>query len=128
MRTHAWEEFEGAVVAERYTLRALLYAGKRQAEFLAFSIGGPGPGPDLTISLFECAPEDIELELARVGEARRLQHPNLLRILDGGKYSFGDAPFLYIATEANDGTLAELLAKGPLPDTEVLILLSDLVA
>ena len=104
-----WQDHIGTVVAGRYTLRTLVYAGRRQAEFLAVT-----PDQDerpVSVALMEPDPDEIDRELAAVNRARQLRHPNLLHVLDGGECPWDGAQMLFIVTEAVEGTLAEALAE-----------------
>ncbi len=104
-----WQDHIGTVVAGRYTLRTLVYAGRRQAEFLAVT-----PDQDerpVSVALMEPDPDEIDRELAAVNRAKQLQHPNLLHVLDGGECPWDGAQMLFIVTEAVEGTLAEALAE-----------------
>jgi rare lipoprotein A len=104
-----WQDHIGTVVAERYTLRTLVYAGRRQAEFLAVT-----PDQDqkpVSLAVIAPDPDEISPELAAIDRAKELQHPNLLHVLDGGECSWDGAQVLFIVTEAAEGTLAEALAE-----------------
>lgn len=78
MRTRTWADLVGAVVAERYSLRVLVYSGRYQAEFLAYPAVSEQDGPALSVTLLECVPEEIDKELARIAAAKQLRHRNLL--------------------------------------------------
>src|SRR5580698_8458746 len=103
-----WQDHIGTVVAERYTLRTLVYAGRRQAEFLAVT-----PDQDqkpVSLAVIAPDPDEISHELAAIDRAKELQHSNQLHVLDGGECSCDGAQVLFIVTEASKGTLAEALA------------------
>jgi rare lipoprotein A len=119
-----WQDHIGTLVAERYTLRTLVYAGSRQAEFLA--VASDQDQRPVSVALMEPDPSEFDQELAAINRAKQLQHPNLLHVLDGGEYSRDGARMLLIVTEAAGGTLAEALAEGQQVDPAAL--LEDLVA
>lgn len=117
-----WQDHIGTVVAGRYTLRALVYAGRRQAEFLAVT-----PDEDerpVSVALIEPNPDEIGQELAAINRAKQLQHPNLLHVLDGGECPWDGAQMLFIVTEAVEGTLADAVAE---VEAEPAALLDDLL-
>ena len=128
MRTRTWTDLEGALIAERYRLRTLVYAGRRQAEFLAVEAAAGEAGVPLSVSLFAGGPQEIDQELSRIAQAKQLQHPHVLAILDGGSCSLDGDSLLYVVTRAPEGTLAQRLANGPLAPVEVRGLLEDLLA
>lgn len=123
MVTGNWQDHLGNVVAGRYTLRTLVYAGSGQAEFLANT-----PDRDeqpVSVALMEPDPDVDDGELAAINRAKQLQHPNLLHILDGGECSRDGVEMLFIVTEAAEGTLADSLANAK---ADPAALLDDLLS
>jgi rare lipoprotein A len=104
-----WQDHVGTVVAGRYTLRTLVYAGSRQAEFLA-ATPDQGEG-SVSVALMEPDPGEMNQDLAAIDRAKQLQHPNLLHVLDGGTCAWDGAQVLYIVTEAAEGTLGDAPAE-----------------
>jgi rare lipoprotein A len=125
MQPRAWEDLIAAEVAGRYVLRAVLAAGRYQAEFLAVTAGPEAAERSLT--LVEPAPGAVEQEREQMAAARRLQHPNLLSILDCGRCTVRQMEFLYVVTERAGRTLAQTVAAAPLPEAEARSLLENLL-
>jgi hypothetical protein len=87
----------GTLLDGRYRLRSVTYAGPDDAEFSA---------DGATVTLL-CPPAaEIESVRARMQEAARLRHPNLLTILGTGQVTVGGRTALYIAGEAAERSLA----------------------
>jgi len=127
MFTGSWDDLIGTVLEERYRLETLVASGHGQAEFRAQPVT-PEDTPPCLVTLISVEPDEVAEQLAAIERAKALQHPNLLRILDGGKCSSGTAGMLYVATESAEGTLAQTMAAGPLPETAVKGLAGDLVS
>src|SRR6185369_4629221 len=70
---------------------------------------------------------DYKRQLNQIATARRLVHPNLLRIADGGQCAF-DETTLFVAIERASATLAQVTAGAPLDFTSTVALTKDLVA
>lgn len=113
MIASTWHDLLGTDIAGRYNLRSLVYAGRRQAEFQAV-VADEGASP-VSVALVEPEPSEAEQELAAIDRAKRLQHPNLLHVLDGGEYLLDDTPMLFIVTEGAERTLADAAAARELP-------------
>lgn len=113
-----WQGHLGTVVAGRYTLRTLVYAGRRQAEFLA--VTADQDERRVSVALMEPDRDEFDRELAAINRAKQFEHPNLLHVLDGGEYPWDGARTLFIVTEAAEGTLAEALAKGQVGPADLL--------
>jgi len=128
MSTGSWEDLAGTVLEEKYSLQTLVASGPAQAEFLARPVSPAGEGQACSVTVIAPDPEEIEEQLAAIERAKALQHPNLLRILDGGRCAVGTGGTLYVATEAAECTLAQEVAAGPLPDATARVLAEDLVA
>ena len=124
MLASTWQDLLGTQVAGRYILRDLVYAGRRQAEYVGAAVDD-GEVP-VSVALIEAEPGEVEQELAAIARAKQLQHPNLLYVLDGGECPVEGTRMLYIVTEAAQGTLAEVRAAGPPPEPAAL--LEDLLA
>ena len=124
MLASTWQDLLGTQVAGRYILRDLVYAGRRQAEYVGAAVDD-GEVP-VSVALIEPEPGEVEQELAAIARAKQLQHPNLLHVLDGGECPVESTRMLYIVTEAAQGTLAEVRAAGPPPEPAAL--LEDLLA
>ena len=124
MLAGSWQNHIGTLVAGRYMLRTLVYAGRRQAEFL--TVASDQDERPVSVVLMEPDPGEIDQELAAINRAKQVQHPNLLHVLDGGECSRDGNPMLFIVTEAAEGTLAEALAGGQAGEPAAL--LEDLLA
>src|SRR5581483_7894827 len=134
MLTGTWEQLAGVIVQGRYRLRTLLYSGRRQAEYLATVVSpnsGTSSDPGATrvsVTLMNLEPPEAERQLAEIARARKLEHPNLLRVLDGGTCSIEGAELVYVVTEVPQNTLAQALEVGPLPQAALSDLLHDIIA
>src|SRR4051812_36100798 len=110
-----------ALIAGRYELRGVLGRG---------SMGTVHGGRDVVldrpvaVKMFPSASADPQQTARYEQEARllaRLSHPNLVMVFDAGiDASVADDPKPYLVMELVNGqTLADRIAKGPLPPSEV---------
>ena len=105
MLASGWQDLIGTTVAQRYLLRNLVSASSLQAEFTGVS--NDENSTPVSVALIEVEAGEAESELAAVNRAKELQHPNLLRVMDGGEFTVQDSHVLFIVTEPAHGTLAE---------------------
>jgi rare lipoprotein A len=128
MLERKWEDLAGHVLLGRYTLRSLLSQAPGQAEFLAHAAPPLEEREPLSITLIIPDEADFEGQLAQIEIARRLGHPNLLRILDGGQCAVNGTTVLFVVCEAAAVTLAEVVEKEPLDLAKGAALIDDLLA
>ncbi len=118
-----WENFAGAVVDGRFSLRTLTHAGRNQAEFIADSNLEAGARP-LTLTLLAAAGEELTQSREQLSRVTQLQHPNLLEIVAGSWRLPSGEELLYLASETPDETLA---AACPLNEGALLKVLKDVL-
>ncbi len=114
--THTWTHLESAYLAGGYTLQAWLGEDERGAFFRT------APGIEGTCALVKLVPEDragAETQLAMWRRTRRLDHPNLLPLLDCGRTDIAGEQYLYAVFEYPDDRLDTATAQRPLSEPEV---------
>ena len=123
-----WEDFTGQILLGRYTLRSLLSAGQGQAEFAGYRVPPAEEEQPLSVTLIIPDEGELEQQLMQIQTARRLVHPNLLRILDGGQCTVQGTMLLFVVTETAAVTLAEVIAQGRLDSTDGTALIRDILS
>src|SRR5947209_3742893 len=110
-----WNDYEGKVLAERYTLGSLLRPEGRSALFTYVQ----GPGAPAIMRITESLNDEGEM----LGTWRRLpelKQEALLSITDSGETVFDSIPLTYAVLEPTDANLDELLAERALTQAEAL--------
>ncbi len=95
---------------------------------MAFAGPPPEQGEPLSVTLIIPDEADSERQLAQIATARRLTHPNLLCIVDGGECAFEGTTLLFVVTEATGAALAASIAEAPFGLKEATALTEDLLA
>jgi TonB family protein len=120
-----WKGCEGQLVDNRFPLRQFLVSTRHSAVFLTELAK-----PDTRKAVIKFISADIlapEEQLAVWNEARHLDHPNIIRVLDCGRTQVAGLDILYIVTEFADEDLSQLLPKRALTSEETRDLLSSLI-
>jgi hypothetical protein len=99
-----WNELEGRTIDGRYPLRRLVRSEGRRAWFETEA----APGSAATISLTE-ALTDADEVTARLRAAQRIQHPNLVSILDVGQVQLDNTILVYAVMEHIEQSLSDVL-------------------
>lgn len=119
--SEAWSQWEGHVVNERFHLKKYLGGSEQNAVFLTEE---PGPDPyPAAIKLVACDPVNKEVQLPQWGQAQRLSHPHLLRILDTGCCRLDSRELIFAVMEYAEENLAQILPERSLTPREARALL-----
>ncbi|HEX2690172.1 MAG TPA: serine/threonine-protein kinase [Kofleriaceae bacterium] len=109
----------GSVIADTYTIEALLGRGGMGAVFLASHKRLAGKQVAIKILHTEVEDTDVVARFKREAEiAARLNHPNIVGVID---YNLAPDGTPYLVLDYLEGeTLAQRIARGPLPLEQVL--------
>jgi serine/threonine-protein kinase len=109
----------GSVIADTYTLEALLGRGGMGAVFLASHKRLAGKRVAIKILHTELDDADVVARFKREAEiAARLNHPNIVGVID---YNVAPDGMPYLVLDYLEGeTLAQRIARGPMPTSQVL--------
>jgi TonB family protein len=106
----------GQSVDGRFPLREYLGGSRNSAVFLT-QIGGP-EGARAVIKLVPASSCDAEAQLALWRGTVRLSHPNLIRILDGGRCWLAGNDLIFVVMEYAEENLGEVLPRRALTPAE----------
>ncbi len=120
-----WKECEGQYVENRFPLRQFLTSTRHSAIFLT-EIAKPETLKAVVKFISADIPSPDE-QLAVWNEAKHLDHPNIIRVLDCGRTQIAGLDILYIVMEYAEEDLSQLLKKRALTSTEARDLLNCLV-
>jgi TonB family protein len=111
-----WNQCEGQVVDNRFRLRQFLGGTDDSAVFLT-QLAGP-QSQRAAIKFIPAGPNaDLQLSLWR--RAKQLEHPNLLRIFETGRWRLQNRDRLYVVMEYAEENLSEILPQRSLTESEV---------
>ncbi|HEY0190308.1 MAG TPA: protein kinase [Kofleriaceae bacterium] len=115
----------GSVIADTYTLEALLGRGGMGAVFLASHRRLAGKQVAIKILHTEIEDADIVARFKREAEiAAKLNHPNIVGVVD---YNVSPDGMPYLVLDYLEGeTLAQRIARGPMPLDQVLSILRQI--
>ncbi|HEY4841720.1 MAG TPA: TonB family protein [Terriglobales bacterium] len=117
-----WKQWEGRTVDGIFPLRRYLGGSDHSAVFLTDRQSGAGESESAAIKLI-AAEADAENQLARGRVARKLDHPNLIRIFDVGRSDLDGVALLYVLEEYAEENLAQILPERALTAEEVRMML-----
>jgi TonB family protein len=123
MLQQTWQELEGKVLDEKLLLVRYLGGCSGSAVFLADEIGGK----PTAIKLIPMDSQAPEAQLARLRTAAGLSHPNLIRILEVGRYGGEDNESFYARMEYADENLGQFLPRRKLTVEEAHQLIRPLL-
>ncbi|HEV2448090.1 MAG TPA: serine/threonine-protein kinase, partial [Candidatus Sulfopaludibacter sp.] len=119
--------YAGDRVAGRYEVRGLLGAGGMGEVYevwdreMRMAVALKVLPPQLALRA-----EMVERFLKEVYLAREVAHPGVCKTYDLGRSGAGEAPLFFLTMELIDGdTLAERLARGPIPTAEGELILAE---
>jgi hypothetical protein len=121
--TQTWARLESASLPGGHRLEAWLGGDERGAFFRT------APGSAGTCTLVKLVPEGVAAagtQLALWQRTRRLDHPNLLRLLDCGRTNITGEAYLYAVFEYPDDRLDMAMEQSPLSEPEVRAVLAAL--
>lgn len=111
------KEWVGRSVDGRFPLLDYLGGSDRTAVFLSRSQASGGSG-DAAIKLIACDETSAEKQLLRWEEATELNHPNLIRIFEGGRCKLDDKDLIYVVEEYAEENLSQVLPERALTAEE----------
>ena len=119
--TQPWTDLESASLPGGHRLQAWLGGDERGAFFRTT------PASNGTCALVKLIPEnlaDAETQLALWRRTQRLDHPNLLPLLEYGRANIAGQEYLYAVFEYPDDRLDTAAEQGPLSEAEVRAVLA----
>jgi TonB family protein len=123
--TETATQWVGHVVDGKYELGQFVGSTEHSAVFVTES-----HQPEVGKAVIKLVPADAAEasgQLARWRQAAKLSHPNLIRILDMGRYELDGTPVLYVVMEGADENLASVVANRPIAADEARDILGPLV-
>jgi TonB family protein len=123
--TETATQWVGHVVDGKYELGQFVGSTEHSAVFVTES-----HQPEARNAVIKLVPADAAEangQLARWRQAGKLSHPNLIRILDTGRYELDGTPVLYVVMEGADENLAAVVAKRPIAADEARDILGPLL-
>jgi serine/threonine protein kinase len=119
--TEPWTQWEGKLVNDTYPLRRFLGGSDHSGVFLTEQ--RTENLREVAIKFVPAESVQAEAQLVQWAATTALNHPNLVRIFDVGRYRSHGRDFLFVVMEHADQTLAEILPRRPLAPEEVRELL-----
>jgi len=114
--TEASKQWEGQVVEGTFLLRQFLGGSDHSAVFLTdYNDGEPQKA---VIKLFPADPATADLQVSRWESTAQLSHPNLLRLLSGGRCKLEGNDLLYLVMEYAEEDLSQILPQRALTAEE----------
>jgi TonB family protein len=120
-----WKDWVGRTIGGKYPLQGYLGGSDHSAVFLSVAQDGSGEAGPVAIKLIPADANDVDRQLRRWNQARELNHPNLLRILEAGRE--GEA-LLYVVQEYADENLAQVVPERALTADEVRGMMPPILA
>lgn len=112
-----WSRWEGQSVNGAFPLRRCLGSSDHSGVFLT---GYPEQNlPNVALKLVPAIPTLAESQLSHWAAAARLEHPNLIRLLETGRCQLGGSHYLYVVMDYAEQNLAQLLLHRALTEAEV---------
>jgi serine/threonine protein kinase len=119
-----WKKFEGQVLNNKFPLQKLLGSTSYSAVFLTQS-----PPPDrknIAIKLMTSGAK-ADCQAALLQRASKLSHPNLLRVLPGGRCQLADMDLVFVFMEYAEEDLGRGLSDHPLSEKAAREMLEPLL-
>src|SRR5229473_30352 len=111
-----WTQSEGQVIDNRFRLRQYLGGADDSAVFLT-QLANP-QSQRAAIKFIPAGPNaDLQLSLWR--RVKQLEHPNLLRIFETGRWRLQNRDRLYVVMEYAEENLSQILPQRSLTESEV---------
>ncbi len=111
-----WDQCEGQVIDNRFRLRQYLGGTDDSAVFLT-QLADP-QSKRAAIKFIPAGPNaDHQLSLWR--RVKQLEHPNLLRVFETGRWRLQNRDRLYAVMEYSEENLSQILPQRPLTESEV---------
>ncbi len=126
LATDAWKQWEGQTVNGQFPLHRYLGGSGHSAVFLTTC--GDGVAQTAQTAAIKLIPDDSaasEQHAAAADQrviswkfAARISHPNLIRILQGGRCTIDGVPLLYVVMEAAEEDLSQIIPQRALTPSE----------
>jgi TonB family protein len=120
------EKWEGRTVDGRFPLQRYLGGSDHSAVFLTLRQDGAGNSGKAVIKLIP-ADAEAEKQLLRWTAVRALNHPNLIRIFEAGRYEMDGAALLFVVMEYAEENLSQILPERALTAEETCGMLPPLL-
>jgi eukaryotic-like serine/threonine-protein kinase len=119
-----WSGLQDTSIGDALRLQDFLGADASSAVFSAELAGVPGSSA--VVKFYKVENDSVAESQAETWEAaRKLNHPNLIKVLAAGRATLGDRKLIYVAVEPADESLASALRERPLePEEAAEILIS----
>jgi len=114
--TEASKRWEGQIVDGTLPLRQFLGGSDHSAVFLTEY--GEGQPQKAVIKLFTADPATADAQISRWESVADLSHPNLLRLLSGGRCRLDGNDLLYLVMEYADEDLSQIIPQRALTPEE----------
>src|SRR2546429_570307 len=122
--TGDWKQFEGQVFHDKFPLQRLLGSTSHSAVFLTQS---PPPQPKTIAIKFISSSRNADSQTSLLHRAAKLRHPNLLRLLPGGRCRLAGVDLVFGVMEYVDQDLGQVLPNRPLSKREAHEMLGPLL-
>ncbi|MGA2095639.1 MAG: TonB family protein [Candidatus Acidiferrum sp.] len=114
--TETTKRWEGQIVDGRFPLRQFLGGSDHSAVFLTEH--GEGEKQKAAIKLVPADPATANLQISQWEAAAGLSHPNLLKLLDGGRCQMEGNDLLFLVMEYAEENLSQILPERALAADE----------
>ena len=108
-----WQQWQGRVINERFSLRQYLGGSKRRAVYLTEISGSKA-----AIKLIPANEAYAQAQVAQWELARKLSHPHLVRIMETGRHVDDQQDVFFAVMEYADENLAEVVPERALTPVE----------
>lgn len=116
--SESWKQWEGRIVAEKFSLQNYL-GGSRDSAVFVTSIQVAGGASEIAAIKLICADKgEPEKQLQRWKSTRELNHANLIRVFEVGRCEIDGMAFLYVVQESAEENLSQILPERALTPDE----------
>jgi serine/threonine protein kinase len=122
--TDEWKKLEGQVLNNKFPLQKLLGSTSYGAVFLTQS--PPPQQKNIAVKFMTCGAK-ADLQAALLEKASKLSHPNLLRLLPGGRCQLAKMDLVFVFMEYAEEDLGRLLPDHALGEKEAREVLGPLL-
>lgn len=119
-----WKKFEGQVLNKKFPLERFLGSTSYGAVFLTQS---PPPQPKNIAIKFISSGAKADFQVSLLDRASKLRHPNLLRLLPGGRCQLADMDLVFVLMEYAEEDLGRGRPDHPLSEKEAREVLGPLL-
>ena len=110
-----WKKLEGHILHDKFPLQKLLGSTSHSAVFLTQS---PPPQPKTIAIKFVTSGAKADSQTSFLQRASKLRHPNLLRLLPGGRCRLAEMDLVFAVMEYAEENLGQVLPYRPLSEKE----------